>query len=76
MRKIIDNKTVITRVNRYKPIIAGMIKDTEIGMVLLNDDIDNLTTQLQFNSVYDIDYLIDRLNILKMQMEVNENVLQ
>lgn len=75
MSKIIDNKTVITKINRYKPIIAGMIQDTNIGMVLLNDDIDNLTTQLQFDSVLDVDYLIDRLNILKMQMEVNENAL-
>lgn len=69
----VTNNNVITVISKDNTgIRTGIIENTNIGMMLLVDEQNDNEPiqQLQFNSIIDVEHLMDKLNELKKQMEV------
>lgn len=69
----VTNNNVITVISKDNTgIRTGIIENTNVGMMLLVDEQNDNEPiqQLQFNSIIDVEHLMDKLNELKKQMEV------
>lgn len=69
----VANNSVITVISKDNTgIRTGIIENTNVGMMLLVDEQNDNEPiqQLQFNSIIDVEHLMDKLNELKKQMEV------